>query len=109
MDLKIRAIGLDLSPTLHATIERRIQFALARFGRSIERVECAISDLNGPRGGIDKLVRLKVKPSSGRMVIVEQADTTFVRAVDLAVDRAARCAARELHRAREPSRREVRP
>jgi len=104
MELSIHAIDIDVPASLHAKIERRIRFALARFGRSIEHVGCSISDLNGPRGGLDKLVRLEVKPSSGRMVVIEQVDSTVVRAVDLAVDRAARSTARELQRSREPRR-----
>jgi ribosome-associated translation inhibitor RaiA len=109
MELSIRTIGFELSSTLQAMVERRIRFALARFGQSIERVACSISDVNGSRGGIDKQVRLKVKPSSGRLVVIEQTDATVLAAIELAVDRIARGVARELQRARErPQRREAR-
>lgn len=106
MELSLRTTGFSLSAALHALAERRIRFALTRFGHAIEHVVCSMSDVNGPRGGVDKLVSLKVKPSSGRLVVVEYADTTVLRALDLALDAAARGVARELQRARErPQRR----
>jgi hypothetical protein len=36
-------------------IERRLRFALARFGSRVERVIVFLHDRNGPRGGIDKV------------------------------------------------------
>lgn len=106
MKLSLRTAGFSLPAAVHALVERRVHFALTRFGDSIESVACSVSDVNGPRGGCDKLVRLKVKPSSGRLVVVENTDANVLRALDLALDSVARGVARELRRARErPQRR----
>jgi len=107
MELSLRTAGLALSADVHARVERRIRFALTRFGRAIEHVTCSMSDLNGPRGGVDKHVRLVVKPSGGRLVVVDHADTTVLRALDSALDSVARGVARELQRARERPQRRV--
>lgn len=101
MNMTIRVIGFELPTVLYGLINRRLRLALARFGPSIEHAECTIQDVNGPKGGVDKLIRLRIKPSDGRGIVIEHDDANVVRAVDLAADRAARVVARELQRARD--------
>lgn len=100
MKLHIRARHVELTPPLFDLVERRVRFALSRFGQVIRSVHCTLADVNGPKGGVDKVCRVRVQSRSGAAVIIEQADSELERAVDIAVDRAARGVARALDRSR---------
>ena len=53
-------------------MERRLDFALGRFGGRISQVTVGLEDLNGPRGGADKRCRLAVRlVPSGKVTIEE--------------------------------------
>ncbi|MDX2088626.1 MAG: HPF/RaiA family ribosome-associated protein [Kofleriaceae bacterium] len=100
MKLNIRTHGIALSRTQRHMIERRVRFALTKFGATISEVDCLLGDLNGPRGGIDKLCVLRLCPSGARRVVIEQTSEHVQEALDVAVERAARAVARGLKRGR---------
>jgi putative sigma-54 modulation protein len=58
MLLNVLSRGVVLTDSMRAAMQRKLDFALDRFGDRLERVEVTIEDLNGPRGGVDKRVRL---------------------------------------------------
>jgi ribosome-associated translation inhibitor RaiA len=70
MQLEMRGVNLDLDDKLMGHIERRLRFALGRFAARIERMTVHLSDINGPRGGIDKRCRIAVALVPRGMVMV---------------------------------------
>jgi ribosome-associated translation inhibitor RaiA len=100
MQLEIRA-RLGMSEGLRSTIERRMAFALGRFGARIAGVTVWLSDVNGPRGGVDKRCRVQVALASGPAVRVEDADADLYAAIGRAAERVGRAVARDLARRRE--------
>lgn len=100
MKLHIRARHVELTPGLQDRLDRSVRFALSRFAPTLREVHCTLDDVNGPKGGVDKVCRMRVLPRGGDPIVIEQADTELDRAIDLAVDRAARGVARQLERAR---------
>lgn len=40
--------------------ERRVRFVLRRLSRLVPRAEVQLSDLNGPRGGVDKRCQVEL-------------------------------------------------
>jgi hypothetical protein len=92
----------DLVPsaTLRDHARRRLAFALARFGGWIREVELTLADVNGPRGGVDKLCRVRVHGAGVRDVIIEQRAAATEAAIDRAADRAAQSLGRTLDRRR---------
>lgn len=103
MKLDIRARGLELTPTLRDLADRRVRYGLSRFGPVIRAVHVTLADVNGPKGGIDKLCRLRLRISAGSPIVIEQVDERIERALDTAVDRAAQTVARQLDRGRARS------
>ena len=55
------------------------------FGSSIERVSVRVKDVNGPRGGVDQLCRIKVVMRGRPSVIFESRDSSLNAAVDVAL------------------------
>lgn len=58
MEVQIKAKGLPSAKHLRNHAARRIRSALERFGHAVQSVTVRMSDINGPRGGADKLCRI---------------------------------------------------
>ncbi len=100
MKLTIRARSIDLTEELRALVVRRVRFSLSRLLTAESRVSVALSDVNGPRGGCDKRVLVRVAVHGMPEVIIQEDGDDVAAAVDRAVDRAARTCARARDRAR---------
>ncbi len=100
MQLDIR--GHNLTPTQVAHVERRLRFALGRFGYRIRQIAVRVGGLTGPRGGTDKRCRVVVTlRSHPGKVVVEDTAPDVSTAIDRSADRAQRAVARATARARE--------
>jgi len=108
MKIHVRSKQLAVDEALRRHIERRLEFSLGRFAHRIMRVTVQLSDVNGPRGGEDKVCRIEVRLRPAGTVYVEDRDADLVVTVDRAADRTGRSVARALQRARELDRR-IRP
>lgn len=82
-------------------IERRLRFALARFGNRVERVVVFLQDRNGPKGGIDKVCRILAKVQGCGSVMAAVADADWTAAVDRATTRIGHTVARQIDRIRD--------
>ncbi|MCA9004815.1 MAG: HPF/RaiA family ribosome-associated protein [Planctomycetaceae bacterium] len=58
-----------LTHQLKQLCERRLNYALSRFQLMIKSIEFCVSDLNGPRGGIDKACRVMIRHRSGQIIV----------------------------------------
>jgi len=89
-----------VSEALRAHVERRLHFALGRFGGRVRQATVRLSDLNGPRGGVDKACRIAVRLPASPDLVVEDADGDLYVAIDRAAERAGRSVGRHLARGR---------
>lgn len=58
MLVTLRTQGVELNEDLSREAQRRLTFALDRHQHHLTEVNVFISDLNGPRGGVDKLCQV---------------------------------------------------
>ena len=63
---EVRSVGVDVGDRLKSYLERRLLFALGRFGRRVTAVRIWISDVNGPKGGTDKKCTIAARLSGMR-------------------------------------------
>jgi ribosomal subunit interface protein len=96
--IQIRERNVEISESLRAHVERRLGYALARFGQRIARVIVRFSDV--PGDGEDKRCQIHVGLRS-RSARVEDTDADPFTAVDRAAERLSRSIARVLERERE--------
>jgi ribosome-associated translation inhibitor RaiA len=82
MRFDIRAAA-GLPPAIVALAETRLASALDRFSPRIHRLSVRLSDLNGPRGGVDKKCLVTVQLRAPRLTIVLE-DTAEDAAVAIA-------------------------
>lgn len=104
MRLHVKKLGTNMTPEDSATIERRVHFALGRFGHRIRRTEVLLVDSNGPRGGLDQHCTVHVVLAGLPPVVVEVVDAEPLTAVSRAVERVARRIRDSAHRQRDRQR-----
>lgn len=98
MKLTVRWKDLPASSDLSQHLERRLGFAIGRFGTRVRSVWARLSDENGPRGGIDKRCMLQARGQALGLVTVEESDSDLRAAIDRAADRLSRSLARAVER-----------
>lgn len=101
MQIDIQARHFSLTEALRTYAERRLNIALSHSDEQIQRVVMRLSDINGPRGGEDKLCHLQVVLNGQQDVIVEDTESDMYVAIDRAVDRAGRTVVRKIERQRD--------
>lgn len=101
MKIHVRSKHLAVDETVRSYVERRLEFSLGRLATRILRATVQIVDLNGPRGGEDKVCRVEVRLRPTGTVFVEERDADLYAALDRGADRAGRSVARALKRERD--------
>jgi ribosome-associated translation inhibitor RaiA len=97
MRLKLTTQGVELTPDLRERVWRRIHFALGRFSAGIKSVSVRLTDVNGPRGGVDKCCVVSIQPVMCPAVVIREQHNDVHAAVAIAAERAGRCITRQLH------------
>jgi ribosome-associated translation inhibitor RaiA len=100
MTARIRTAGVELSREDRDYIRQKIDRKVARFTSPIEGVSFRLADVNGPRGGVDKVCRAKVVVSGLPSVVVERRHQSARAAVEGTLDAAER-AVRKIIRRRQ--------
>lgn len=100
MRLEIRAPRVPLDASDRQYIERQVRFAIGRFGNRVERSSVVLTDLNGPRGGIDKACRMEVRLKGGGVVVIEDRDGDVRAVVGRSASRLAAALQKQLERRR---------
>ncbi len=98
MKLQIITQGFDLSDGLSAHVERRLAFALSHAEDDVSRVTVRLSDLNGPRGGIDKCCAIELRLKNAAPLVVKDVQSDLYVAIDRAAERIGRAFLRRLAR-----------
>lgn len=101
MKSTIIAKGIDASQALREYIMERVDYALDRAQDSISFITVRITDMNGPKGGIDKRCQIHLKMSGMPTVVVTGVSASIIDAIDHAAQRATRVVERILSRANE--------
>ena len=85
MVLHVRYRYVDATPELDALVTHRVQLALSRFTDAIRTTHVTLTDINGPRGGIDKTCRIRITgPQLGSIIIEDAAADLGRRLAELA-------------------------
>ena len=96
----IRADGVELQPGDRAYVRDRLGRKLGKFAAAMERVSVRFQDVNGPRGGVDQICRIKVVLTGLPSVVVESQAASARPAFDVALGSAERAVRRGVQRRR---------
>ena len=93
MNIKISAQGLRMEAATGAFVREQVYSALQRFEEQVVSVDAFLKDINGPKGGIDKQVLIRVRLRN-RQVIATEITRANLRAAVVVVTRKAKRAVR---------------
>ncbi len=96
----VRVIGVDLDEDDRALVRRKLGMKLGKFATSIERVTIRVTDVNGPRGGVDQVCSVKVVLSGLPSIAIERRNVSLHAAIDAALRAAEQAVRRALTRRR---------
>ena len=85
------------------TIER-VRFALRRLSALVPRAKVQFSDVNGPRGGVDKHCKLEISTDQVGTVVIASLASDWRTALERSLRRALLALKRSLHRTKKPVR-----
>jgi hypothetical protein len=97
-NIRVHAVALDDEDREY--IRRRVRTLFRRHGRVAERVTVRVRDVNGPRGGVDMVCRVKVVLKHLPSVVVERRTPHLKSAVSNALVAAAQAVSQALRRRR---------
>ena len=83
---------------LRSFVVRRASFVMRRLSWLVPRARIEFSDLNGPRGGVDKRCRVELRGQRIGPVVITSVARDWRSALDSALSRATRVALRLLRR-----------
>lgn len=87
MNISIQAQGFELTEALRAHTLRRLQLSLHWAGRDVKQIQVRLSDINGPKGGLDKRCHLQFRLSDDSDVSIKDTEGDLYVAIDRAVER----------------------
>lgn len=91
--------GIEADRSWREYIMERMDAALIYAEDSIHFITVRLSDMNGPKGGVDKRCQIHLKPMGLPAVIVTEVSASVSEAIDGAMQRAAKVVQRVLERA----------
>ena len=83
---------------------KRLQFVLRRLHKLVPRARVRLSDVNGPRGGVDKRCQVELNTEGAGTVVITALARDWRTALDSAMARAARSLAHGWQRHQRPTR-----
>ena len=100
MRMGIIVRGIALTESIRHYANRRLSTALGRYQPTLQSVRMSLTDVNGPRGGVDKHCVIEVRVPALVPIVVRERDADLYVAIDRAADRVDRAVARRLARSR---------
>lgn len=104
MNITTSAQDFDMSNAIDQFVRSRLNRALKRFDNDIIAVDVYMKDENGPKGGVDKRVIIRVRLRNRQVFAVDTEREDLYAAVELGVKRTKRVIRRQLRKSRKVSR-----
>ena len=82
----------------------RVRFTLRRLSGLVPRAKVQFSDVNGPRGGVDKRCQVELSTDAAGTVVIASLARDWRTALDRSLRRAIRVLTRSLQRSQKPMR-----
>lgn len=82
----------------------RVRFALRRLNTFVPRAKVQFTDVNGPRGGVDKRCQVELSTEKAGTVVIASLARDWRTALDRSLGRATRVLTRNLQRMQRPVR-----
>ena len=108
MNITTRAQDFELSESINRFVHSRLNAALSRFEDDVIAIDVFLKDENGPKGGTDKRVTIRVNLRNRQPFAVETIHDDLYAAATIGVKRTKRAIRRHLRKSRRVSRHSLR-
>ena len=98
--VEIRSPDFEITDAIRQYAMDHLASKLAKHGHRIQTVIVRFGDVNGSKGGADKLCRVEVLIPRQEPLVIEEVTTDLRAAIDLAADRVEKVVQRDLERMR---------
>lgn len=98
MQIQIHCDDFDLTEGLRDHIVKRLAYALNHGRDMVSRVVVRLSDVNGPRGGVDKCCGIEVRLKGASTIVIDDTQADLYVAIDRAAERTGRTLDRRIAR-----------
>ncbi len=96
MNIDIRSKNIVLNNNIRSHIKRRLGFAFDNKQDQILAINVILTDVNGPKGGVDKKCVMLIRLDSCKEVVVKEQREGIRSAVDMCAHRASKVVSRKL-------------
>lgn len=103
MLILVHGNGFTLDRDLRENVKEKIEANFTRFSNQIGRVNAYLADLNGPKKGIDKSIRLLIDIERKPQIVIEEKGENWLALLESVADRASQTLNRQVKRARSPN------
>ena len=100
MQIHVNGKGFELKSALKNDITNKIDRSFGPFAERIVKVNACLEDVNGPKHGVDKRLRLVIAISRLPLVVIEEKGEAWRALIDQSVERAFHAIARQIDRRR---------
>lgn len=100
MNISSRAQGFELSAAIDTFVRDEIRSTLDRFSDEIVSVDVFMKDTNGPKGGVDKQVLVRIQMRGRQQIALQTTSEDLYAAVRVSSKRAKRAVRRSLRKGR---------
>lgn len=101
MLILVHGNGFELGQELRNDVQEKLELAFSRFDTQIGKVNVYLADLNGPKKGVDKSIRLVIDIERHPVIVVEEKGEDWQALLESLSDRASHTVSRQLDRSRD--------
>jgi ribosomal subunit interface protein len=98
MHIQIHADDFDLTEGLRDHVAKRLAYAMNHGRDIVSRIVVRLSDVNGPRGGVDKRCGIEVRLKGSPTIAIDDTEADLYVAIDRAAERTGRTLDRRIAR-----------
>ena len=98
MKIDIQARDFRLTDSMLTYVKDRINYLFSSRFNQIQKITVRLSDVNGPRGGMDKRCQVKVTLPRLNQIVIDDVQADLYVAIFRAMDRASRTVNRRITR-----------
>ncbi|MBL8490961.1 MAG: HPF/RaiA family ribosome-associated protein [Rhodocyclaceae bacterium] len=109
MHIQIYAEDFDLTEGLRGHVAKRLAYALNHGRDIVSRIVVRLSDVNGPRGGVDKRCGIEVRLKGASTIAIDDTEADLYVAIDRAAERTGRTLDRRIARRHHFAARHINP
>ena len=107
MNITTATQGFELNSAIDAFVRNRLHVALKRLCVHVVAIDVFAKDTNGPKGGIDKQVLIRVHLPNRQVLVVDTTHENLYAAIEKGAKRTKRAVRRSLRKSRQIEKRRL--